>query len=102
MWLIFTRRGIDINKHPAIKKHLDPYKDRLTPGVSGGRKPVGQIPVVKGPQNDVIETLVSQILTATEQDPNADVSGLERQIDELVYELYGLTDEEIAIVERRV
>jgi hypothetical protein len=27
------------------------------------------------------------------------VSALERQIDELVYELYGLTDEEIAVVE---
>jgi len=30
---------------------------------------------------------------------NADTSALERQIDEMVYELYGLTPEEIAIVE---
>ena len=29
----------------------------------------------------------------------ADVSGLEREIDELVYGLYGLTAEEIEIVE---
>jgi hypothetical protein len=29
----------------------------------------------------------------------ADTSVLERKIDELVYQLYGLTDEEIAIVE---
>jgi len=29
----------------------------------------------------------------------ADTSALERQIDEMVYELYGLTDDEIAIVE---
>ncbi|MBO1437512.1 TaqI-like C-terminal specificity domain-containing protein [Meiothermus sp. CFH 77666] len=39
LWLIFTRRGIDIDKYPAIKKHLSKYKDRLTPGIPGGRKP---------------------------------------------------------------
>jgi type II restriction/modification system DNA methylase subunit YeeA len=42
-----------------------------------------------------------QILTAKEQDAKADVRGLEQQIDALVYELYGLTDEEIAMVEGR-
>lgn len=31
--------------------------------------------------------------------PNADTSALEKQIDQMVYELYGLTDDEIAIVE---
>ncbi|HLG30544.1 MAG TPA: hypothetical protein VI387_10070, partial [Candidatus Brocadiales bacterium] len=30
---------------------------------------------------------------------DADTSALERQIDQMVYELYGLTPEEIAIVE---
>ncbi|MDI6728677.1 MAG: hypothetical protein QMD44_07115 [Thermodesulfovibrionales bacterium] len=44
-------------------------------------------------------TLVDQILTAKKQDPNADTSALEKQIDEMVYALYGLTPEEIAIVE---
>ncbi len=38
LWLIFTRRGIDIDKHPAIKKHLLQFKDRLMPGIEGGRK----------------------------------------------------------------
>ncbi len=32
---------------------------------------------------------------------NADTSALERQIDEMVYKLYGLTEEEIEIVEGR-
>jgi hypothetical protein len=32
-------------------------------------------------------------------DPNADTSALEKQIDEMVYALYGLTPDEIAIVE---
>lgn len=38
-WLIFTRRGADIGKHPAIRKHLQQFKAKLTPGVPGGRKP---------------------------------------------------------------
>ncbi|WP_152608884.1 Eco57I restriction-modification methylase domain-containing protein, partial [Aphanizomenon flos-aquae] len=38
LYLIFTRRGIDIEKYPAIKKHLGQYKNRLTAGVDGGRK----------------------------------------------------------------
>lgn len=39
LWLIFTRRGIDIKKYPAILEHLRPLKKRLMPGVPGGRKP---------------------------------------------------------------
>ncbi|MGI8735542.1 MAG: Eco57I restriction-modification methylase domain-containing protein [Pyrinomonadaceae bacterium] len=38
LWLIFTRRGIDIKKYPAIKKHLEQFKEQLMPGVPGGRK----------------------------------------------------------------
>ncbi len=44
-------------------------------------------------------TLVAQILTAKKKDPKADTSDLEDQIDEMVYKLYELTPEEIAIVE---
>lgn len=29
-WLIFTRRGIDITKFPAVLKHLKPFKARLS------------------------------------------------------------------------
>jgi len=38
-------------------------------------------------------------LEAKKTDPDADTSVLEEQIDQMVYELYGLTPEEIAIVE---
>jgi hypothetical protein len=34
--------------------------------------------------------------------PTADISLLETEIDRLVYDLYGLTEEEIAIVEGKV
>jgi len=35
-WVIFTRRGIDIKKYPAIEKYLMQFKDKLEPGI--GRK----------------------------------------------------------------
>ena len=38
-------------------------------------------------------------LSAKKKDHNADISALERQIDEMVYKLYDRTQEEIAIVE---
>ncbi len=43
--------------------------------------------------------LVDQILSAKAVNPKADTSQLENQIDELVYKLYELTDDEIAIIE---
>ena len=43
--------------------------------------------------------LVDQILTAKSATSTADTSALEAEIDRMVYALYGLTEEEIAIVE---
>ncbi|WGK68348.1 TaqI-like C-terminal specificity domain-containing protein [Candidatus Haliotispira prima] len=45
-YLIFTKRGLDINKYPAIKRYLEQYKSQLMPKPKGykgdnwkGRKP---------------------------------------------------------------
>src|SRR3989442_415281 len=46
-----------------------------------------------------VEPLVDRILAAKQRDAEADVSVLEREIDQLAYALYGLTPEEIKIVE---
>ena len=46
-----------------------------------------------------ISNLVDQILSAKKANPQADTSSLEAKIDRLVYGLYGLTEEEIAIIE---
>ena len=46
-----------------------------------------------------IKDIVIQILTTIKSNPQADTTALEAKIDQMVYELYGLTDEEIAIVE---
>jgi hypothetical protein len=49
-----------------------------------------------------IAALVDRIIEAKKADASADTSSLERKIDELVYQLYGLSDDEIRIVEGRV
>ena len=187
LWLIFTRRGIDIKKYPAIHDHLCQYKKVLTPGIKGGRKPgsyqwyeiqdniaywqefeqpkiaypnickrnefawddgcyytnqktfiipngskylmavlnssvvmflfdkrlaklqngfyepsaifIKDFPIPKASDPKPIETLVGQVLAAKADNPAADVSALEGEIDQLVYCLYDLTPEEIAVVE---
>ena len=50
-------------------------------------------------QREYIAKLVDRILAAKRENPVADTSELEKQIDQLVYKLYGLTEEEIKIVE---
>ncbi|KAF0118188.1 MAG: type IIS restriction/modification enzyme, partial [bacterium] len=52
-------------------------------------------------KHDAIAKLVECILATKAADPAADISALEGKIDQIVYELYGLTEEEIAIVEGR-
>ena len=48
---------------------------------------------------NTISDKVENLLSIKKQSPTADTTTLESQIDQLVYELYGLTEEEIGIVE---
>ena len=57
-----------------------------------------RLPPVSPAQQKPIIDLVDSILAAKKKDPSADTSKLEEEIDNLVYDLYGLTPEEIAIV----
>ena len=50
-------------------------------------------------QKKDIEYLVDQILAVKKSNLLIDTSTLEKEIDQLVYELYGLTEEEIKIIE---
>ena len=71
-------------------------------------KPLSEIPIKKIPkkeQKPFVE-LVDKILAITKDDDylenpikQAKVREYEKQIDQLVYNLYGLTEEEIKIVE---
>ena len=51
-------------------------------------------------QRQAIINIVNTILDAKKQDPTTDVAMEEQQIDELVYNLFGLTDEEKELIEQ--
>lgn len=56
------------------------------------------MPNVDDTASDKIVDRVDAILVAKKADPNADTSALEAEIDDLVFDLYGLTAEEREIV----
>ncbi len=63
-----------------------------------------QLRVVPIPRADTcqmaaVEALVEKILVIKREAPHADTSNVERQIDDMVYSLYGLTPEEAEAVE---
>ena len=60
---------------------------------------LSQIPIPTTKNASNIENLVDKILAAKRANPAADVSAMEREIDQHVYKLYNLTPEEIKIVE---
>ena len=57
------------------------------------------IPKISTTEQQPFINLVDKILTAKAETPDADTSGLESQIDRLVYLLYDLSREEIAVIE---
>jgi len=63
-----------------------------------------QIPIAKGNDyvNKQIISLVDEIILLKKQSPDVDTSVLESQIDQLVYQLYDLNDEEIALLENSI
>jgi type I restriction-modification system DNA methylase subunit len=65
------------------------------------QQPLSEIPIkrISEEKQRPFIKLVDRILAAKNRDPKADTTAWEREIDRLVYELYGLTEEEIAIVE---
>jgi hypothetical protein len=58
-----------------------------------------QLPIKKVKNQTAIIKLVDKILSTKKDNPEVDTSKLEKQIDELVYKLYDLTEEEIKIIE---
>ena len=63
-------------------------------------KVIRELPVVVPTEQEQLPIIafVDEILAAKAADPDADTSNLEDEIDELVYELYNLTADEIALV----
>lgn len=60
------------------------------------------IPETSEAQQQLFIDLVDQILAKKKENPYADTSDLEKEIDQMVYELYELTKEEVKVVEDSV
>ena len=59
------------------------------------------LPAVTESQKQTILELVDKILSAKKDNPQANTGAWEMEIDKLVYELYGLTEDEIKIIENK-
>ena len=81
------------NKHKSTKTVFSEIQARS----------VGELPIKKAPKTEQnqMSIIVDRIITAKKNNPEVDTGALEREIDKLVYKLYNLTEEEIAIVEGR-
>jgi len=79
------------------------YSDNkaLFPKIKGFQLKQLPIPAATSSQQTVIIGLVEKILSAKRLDPSADTTTEEKAIDKEVYRLYGLSKEEIAVVEGR-
>ena len=62
---------------------------------------IRNIPIAQATEEEqkAIVQLVDLVLAKKRESPLADISALESEIDHLVYQLYGLTEEEIKIIE---
>lgn len=83
------------------------YHNKVSPKANKGLFPkilindVRNIPIVEipKPEQQPLIDKVDQILSLKKANPEADTTALEREIDLMVYALYGLSEEEIKIVE---
>jgi adenine-specific DNA-methyltransferase len=68
------------------------------------KEPLINIPIInpKSVVEDKIANIVDEIIQTKQENTNADISPLESEIDRLVYELYGLSEEEIKVVESSI
>lgn len=90
-----------INSHLTLFFYIN-----ITTSIRGGylrfiRQYMEQIPIPKAAtesKNEIIK-LVKELLAIKQRNQKADTSALEAEIDQLVYQLYGLTAEEIEIIE---
>jgi len=75
-----------------------PHKYKM-PTIGGYELSSIPIPEASKEQQQVIINLVNKIIAVKKEDAKADTSAWEKEIDMLVYELYGLTEEEVKVVE---
>ena len=81
------------------QKAVNPEEGEALAQVKRGH--LAKLPVAPGENSGgkKLVDLVERMLSVRKKDPSADTSALEREIDQRVYALYGLTADEIKIVE---
>ena len=79
------------------------YQSFSTLGIGGGinfsRDMVAGLPIPQSYDNPTFANLVQQLVSVIENDKDADISPYLNQIDHIVYHLYGLTYDEVRIVD---
>ena len=83
----FAKGFLQANRRANPRPYPDDWKTLPIPDVSAEL----QAPIIE---------LVDRILKAKAADPDAYTDDFEREIDELVYDMYGLTEEESTAIER--
>ncbi len=91
---VLNSRAIDF-----LYSFINPEKGEVLAQVKKNHVEELPIPNATATQKKAIRYSVKTILAAKKKDVDADTSELEREIDEQVYALYGLTAEEIKIVD---
>lgn len=81
------------------QKAINPEEGEALAQIKRGH--LAQLPIVSSQHKDSkkLVTLVDRILAAKRKSLDADTRVLEQNVDQIVYALYGLTNEEIALVE---
>lgn len=84
------------------KKKFSTKKEDVFPEIQTYLYEQLPVKIINKMDQKVLISLVEKIHTAKEKNPRVDTSGLEKQLNRIVYKIYELTDEEIAIVEDSV
>ena len=82
-----------------ISSFGDKSKQNLFPRVSMKMLKQLPIPKVSKEKQELLINYVDRILEKKKSNTNSDTTALEHDLDKLVYDLYGLTEEEIAVIE---
>lgn len=84
---------------------MNKFRDKHLAGgyLAINKSTIEQLPfkIAEDESQTIIINNVKTILKAKSANPSADTTALESEIDRLVCQLYGLTDEEIAIIEKK-
>jgi hypothetical protein len=68
-------------------------------GISILPEDIRNLPILPNVESNKIDVIVNKILSLKKDNPAADTTALEAEIDKMVYALYGLTEDEVKIVE---